>query len=233
MSNNSFTFSDIRPGHRILLIVLGSWEQHGPHLPFDTDSIIIDAVVSQAFSEVNQDRFLVAPTIPITASDEHDGFPGGLSTGTQALADYVVAMCRSASWALEVCIVNGHGGNTDALSRIDSALEHEKIAHSIWSLPSYQGGDMHAGHTETSLMMHIAPTTVRHELIQSGNTGSADTLIPAMRESGIISISSNGILGDPTTASAQHGAKVLKLYVKSLVAHLTTHTLHIRPDPMA
>ena len=123
----------------ILLLPLGSFEQHGPHLPFDTDTIIIDSVVIHAIrdTQIDANTFVVAPTIAISASDEHAGFPGTLSTGTDALVASVVAICRSASWAQGVCIVNGHGGNADALVRIGSALAYEKINHSIWSLPSY------------------------------------------------------------------------------------------------
>ena len=136
------------PNSKILLLPIGAWEQHGPHLPFDTDTIIVDSVVAGALrdTQVDADAFAIAPTIAISASDEHVGFPGTLSMGTEALVQSVVAICRSASWSLGVCIVNGHGGNVDALARISSALTHEKIRHSIWSLPSYDGSDMHAGH---------------------------------------------------------------------------------------
>ena len=159
---------------QIVLLPLGSFEQHGPHLPLDTDTIIIDAVVAQALrdSQIKTDSFMVAPTIAISASDEHAGFPGTLSTGSAALADSVVAICRSASWAQGVCIVNGHGGNTDALASISSALTYENIRHSMWSLPSYEGADMHAGHTETSVMLHVAPAKVQTDLIAPGTVGA-------------------------------------------------------------
>ena len=102
---------------KILLLPLGSFEQHGPHLPFDTDTIIIDSVVSRALSEerIEVDKFLVAPTIAISASDEHAGFSGTLSTGTEALAQSVVAICRSASWSQQTehrCPGGGRRWNT-------------------------------------------------------------------------------------------------------------------------
>lgn len=205
----------------LLILPLGAWEQHGPHLPLDTDTIIINRVVSDVLTaEVLKDTdIIVAPTIAITASDEHQGFPGTLSTGTQALKDSVVAICRSASWARGVCIVNGHGGNTDALAAITSALEYEEITHSVWSLPSYVGGDMHAGHTETSLMLHIAPDAVRDIPLESGTQFSSG-IINAMREKGVQGISTNGIIGDATTATASHGEAVLALYTRSLHEHL-------------
>ena len=207
---------------KIVLLTLGSWEQHGPHLPFDTDTIIINSVVTQAMhdSQINANEFMIAPTVAISASDEHAGFPGTLSMGTEAVAQSVVAICRSASWSLGVCIVNGHGGNTDALARISSALTHEKITHSIWSLPSYDGADMHAGHTETSVMLHVAPDKVQTDRIERGTVGDSSALVAQMRTSGVAGVSDNGVLGDPTTATKEHGFAVMNLYSTSLASHL-------------
>ena len=212
------------PTSIVLLLPLGSFEQHGPHLPLDTDTIIIDAVIAQALhdSQLKADSFMVAPTIAISASDEHAGFPGTLSTGSAALTDSVVAICRSASWAQGVCIVNGHGGNADALASISSALTHEKIRHSMWSLPSYDGADMHAGHTETSVMLHIAPAKVQTDRIERGTVGDASSLVAQMRTNGVVGVSTNGVLGDPTTATSEHGIAVMKLYSSRLAAHLAT-----------
>jgi mycofactocin system creatininase family protein len=210
----------------IVLLALGSWEQHGAHLPFDTDTVIIEAVVDAAIRTVDPENtsFSVAPTIGITASDEHDGFAGTLSIGTQALADALVSIARSASWARGICIVNGHGGNADALKLVHSALDYENIRHSIWSLPYYEGADMHAGHTETSLMLHLAPDTVRMDLAEVGAIGDSEMLIERMRTGGIKEVSSNGVVGDPTNATAAHGATMLSFYAD----HLTKLLLQIQ-----
>ncbi|MFN5650364.1 MAG: creatininase family protein, partial [Actinomycetes bacterium] len=96
----------------LVVVPLGSWEQHGPHLPPDTDSVIISAVVAAAAG--GREGITVAPTLGITASDEHAGFGGTLSIGTEATAAAVVAIARSASWASGVLFANGHGGNADA-----------------------------------------------------------------------------------------------------------------------
>jgi mycofactocin system creatininase family protein len=217
----SATSAEIADSRPILLLPLGAWEQHGPHLPLDTDTIIITRVVSDVLRhpDLQTINAMSAPAISITASDEHHGFPGTLSTGTQALTDSVVAICRSASWARGICIVNGHGGNTDALTAISSALQYEKITHSIWSLPSYAGGDMHAGHTETSLLFHIAPSEVRTNVIARGATHDSG-LVEAMRQGGVQSVSENGIIGDASTATVSHGKAVLDLYTNSLRDHV-------------
>lgn len=220
------TSLDVATQSPIVVLALGSWEQHGPHLPLDTDTVIIDTVVATSLMMLNEaaSHFLVAPTIAITASDEHQGFAGTMSCGTEALAQSVIAICRSARWARGICIVNGHGGNHDALTTIASALAHENITHSIWSLPGYEGGDIHAGHTETSVMLHIAPHSVHLERLTSGNTSSLHELLPTMREGGVHAVSDSGILGDATTASAEHGARVLDFYARHLVEHLRSHS---------
>ena len=210
----------------IVLLALGSWEQHGAHLPFDTDTVIIEAVVDVAMRSVdpNNSQFSVVPTIGVTASDEHNGFAGTLSIGTHNLSDAIVSIARSASWARGICIVNGHGGNADALKLVHSALDYENIRHSIWSLPYYEGADMHAGHTETSLMLHLAPGTVRMDLAEVGAVGDSEMLIERMRAGGIKEVSSNGVVGDPTNANAAHGATMLSFYAD----HLTKLLLQIQ-----
>ena len=210
----------------IVLLALGSWEQHGAHLPFDTDTVIIESVVDAAIRSVDPEntQFSVVPTIGVTASDEHNGFAGTLSIGTNALSDAVVSIARSASWARGICIVNGHGGNADALKLIHSALDYENIRHSIWSLPYYEGADMHAGHTETSLMLHLAPGTVRMDLAEVGAVGDSEILIERMRTGGIKEVSSNGVVGDPTNATAAHGETMLSFYAD----HLTKLLLQIQ-----
>lgn len=206
---------------RIVIVPLGSWEQHGPHLPLDTDTVIINAVVSDALERVaSADLFVVAPTLAITASDEHAGFAGGLSMGTQATCDALVSIGRSSVWSAGLCLVNGHGGNAAALSSATSALTHEGIRHSVWSLPHYDGADMHAGRTETSLMLHIAPESVRTDRIEPGFDGDRTEAIDTMRLSGVRSVAPNGILGDPTGATAAHGREVLRAYSTHLSSHL-------------
>ena len=217
------TSLEIERTKRILVLSLGSWEQHGPHLPLDTDSVIISRVVSESLTHPSIDahQFLCAPLLPITASDEHAGFAGVLSTGTDALVSAVVAICRTASdWAAGTIIASGHGGNFDALQRISSALIFEEIRHSIWSLPSYADGDMHAGHTETSLMMYIAPQSVRTEHIAELEPTQAT--VNDLRTKGVHGVSTSGVIGNPRTATPDHGKQVLTMYVNSLVREMQT-----------
>lgn len=202
----------------LVVVPLGSWEQHGPHLPPDTDTVIISAVVAAATA--GRQGITVAPTLGITASDEHAGFGGTLSIGTEATAAAVVAIARSASWASGVLFANGHGGNADALTIAREAMDHEGLVHDVWSLPPYDGADLHAGRTETSVMLHIAPGSVDMSRAVAGTGGAAHDLLPTMREGGVRAVSPTGVLGDPTTATADHGRAVFAMWVGSLAQRL-------------
>lgn len=202
----------------LVVVPLGSWEQHGPHLPPDTDTVIISAVVAAATA--GRQGITVAPTLGITASDEHAGFGGTLSIGTEATAAAVVAIARSASWASGVLFANGHGGNADALTIAREAMDHEGLVHDVWSLPPYDGADLHAGRTETSVMLHIAPGSVDMSRAVAGTGGAAHDLLATMREGGLRAVSPTGVLGDPTTATADHGRAVFAMWVGSLAQRL-------------
>jgi len=212
---------DISPGSHILILPLGSHEQHGPHLPLDTDRRIIDAVVTAALSRTTGSRFIVAPTIPVTASDEHSSFPGTLSLGTETMTAALHSIVRSAWWSGGVCIVNGHGGNVDALNAAIRTMPDGIPPCDVWSPPMIRPGDLHAGHVETSLMLHIDPSSVRTASIEPGTfDGDPASLIALMRSGGIAAVAENGVVGDPRQASAVDGAAYLDAYAGSLAAHL-------------
>ncbi len=193
---------------RTLLVPVGSTEQHGPHLPLDTDTRIATAV-ARAMAATNPDTFLVAPAIPYGASGEHQDFPGTVSIGTTALTAVLVEYGRSAChWADRVVFVNGHGGNLDAL-RAAVALLRSEGRDTAWCSCSVAGSDAHAGHTETSVLLHLSPHLVRNELLGSGNVAPLRELMPLLRSGGIRAVSAVGVLGDPTTASREEGARIV------------------------
>ncbi|MFM8553425.1 MAG: mycofactocin biosynthesis peptidyl-dipeptidase MftE [Acidimicrobiales bacterium] len=198
----------------LLVVPVGSYEQHGAHLPPSTDSLIIAAVAAAA---CNGRDIALGPTVNVSASDEHAGFAGTVSIGTDLTAATLVAIATTASsWAGTVLFVNGHGGNADAITMATEELSARGAHHDVWSLPLYDGADMHAGLTETSVMLHLHPALVRMELAQPGNAGTADELMPAMRVGGVRAVSPSGVLGDPTGATAAHGRAVFAMWVGSL-----------------
>ena len=195
-------------GRRVVVLVpIGSCEQHGPHLPLDTDSRIADAVAMGAAAR--RVDVVVAPTMTASASDEHAGFPGLISVGNHATALALAGIVRSASqWARHVVLVNGHGGNASALRQVGG----------VHWFPLVAGGDAHAGRTETSLMLAIAPQLVRLDKAQRGNVAPLWSLMPSMQLGGVRSVSSSGVLGDPMGASAGEGRMLLTSLVGSLIA---------------
>ena len=140
----------------------------------------------------------------ITASGEHQGFPGTLSIGNEAMHQVVVELVRSADWARAVVLVNGHGGNAAAVNGAVGQLEAEGRRVLAW-WPRVADGDPHAGNTETSLMLAVRPDLVRLERAEPGPIPSTAELV----RSGVWALSANGVLGDPTAASAELGAELL------------------------
>ncbi len=195
----------------IVVVPVGSCEQHGPHLPLRTDTTIATAL-ARDLAERRGDC-VVAPAIAISASGEHAGFAGTLSIGTEVMAGVVIEIARSADWADGVVFVNGHGGNVTAMERAGDVFERERRDVLIW-WPRLAHADPHAGSTETSLMLALAPDDVRWERAAAGP-------VPAMADlvrHGVRPLSSNGVLGDPTTATAGHGAELFRRLADQLAA---------------
>ena len=205
------------PERPLVLVPVGSIEQHGPHLPFDTDSAIAAAV---AAGVAERSGGLVAPPLVYGNSGEHQSFPGTMSIGAEALRLVVVEMVRSlATWAGRVVFVNAHGGNAPTLADAVKQLIGE--GHDVaWVPCATEEVDLHAGHTETSLMLHIRPGDVRLERAAAGNTAPLAEILPAMMAGGVGAVSPNGVLGDPAGASAEHGRHVLEAMVDDVVRRL-------------
>jgi mycofactocin precursor peptide peptidase len=192
-----------------ILIPLGSTEQHGPHLPLDTDTRIASAVARAAATRLDDGReWLVAPAIAYGASGEHQSFAGTISIGTEALTMLLVEYGRSAAcWAQRLVFVNGHGGNVGALHRAVRTLRAEGRDVG-WCPCTVAGGDAHAGHTETSVLLHVSPAEVLTDRWLAGNGAPLPDLLPSMRRGGVAAVSRVGVLGDPTTATAAEGKRL-------------------------
>lgn len=190
-----------------VLVPLGSTEQHGPHLPLDVDTVIANAVADELAPLTGAS---VAPAVPVGASGEHQSFPGTISIGTDALTALIVELGRSlTTWASRVVFVNGHGGNLEAVEAAVRLLriEGRDVA---WLPCQVPHADPHAGFTETSLMLQLAPERVRLRRAAPGNTRPLRELLSQMRAGGVEAVSVNGVLGDPTGARADIGKRILK-----------------------
>jgi mycofactocin precursor peptide peptidase len=203
-------------GAPLLVVPLGAVEQHGHHLPLGTDSAVAGAVAEAATAHLHD--ALLAPALTYGASGEHEDFPGTISIGTEALTGLLVEYGRSACrWAGRVLVVNGHGGNLDALRAAGTVLRAEG-RDVAWFPCAPADGDAHAGRTETSLMLHVEPEWVRADRAVPGETAPIALLLPRLRAEGVRAVSPTGVLGDPAGASAEEGAELLNALVGRLVA---------------
>jgi mycofactocin precursor peptide peptidase len=248
--HDGFTLSaahwpDVEAGTRRLLVVpVGSLEQHGPHLPLDTDTRIAVAVAARACA--GRDGVGLAPAIAIGASGEHADFAGSLSIGNVALSTLLVELGRHASlhWPA-MLLVNGHGGNVTAIDDALGKLRGEGRDCHVWHAvvrstmlaaapidgPGQAGDasaaghaghgsdagrpavalvpDAHAGRVETSIMLALAPDDVRLAVAAPGETRPLREILPRLRAHGVRAVSQNGVLGDPSGASAAEGERIL------------------------
>lgn len=198
----------------VLVVPVGSTEQHGPHLPLGTDTDVALELcrrLARACPDV-----VVGPPVAYGASGEHEGFAGTVSIGQEALEVVVVELCRSATATFSgVVIVSTHGGNRDALARAARRLRYEGRRVLVWS--AAWDGDAHAGRTETALQLAIAPGTVRMDRAQVGDCRPIGALMPVLQAGGIRAVSANGVLGDPTGATAEEGDDLLTAMASDLV----------------
>ena len=198
----------------ILVIPVGSTEQHGPHLPVSTDTDIAVAVADAAAQR--HEGLVVAPPLAYGSSGEHQDFAGTLSIGQDATELVLVELGRSAAIDFaDVIMVSSHGGNTVPLARAATRLGAEGHSVVVWS-PSWPG-DLHAGRTETSLMLAIAPERVQFDRAEAGDRRGVSTLLPLLVEHGVRAVSSNGVLGDPAGANTEEGRRLLRVAADGLV----------------
>lgn len=211
-----------------VLVPVGSLEQHGPHLPLDTDARVAAAVAARVVAD--EPSLVCAPVVGFGASGEHEGFAGTISIGHAALYLLLVELGRSACrWAGRLVFVNGHGGNLPTLPEAVATLRAEgRDVAWFGCVPRAfgRGTDAHAGRTETSIMLALDPGAVRLEQAVAGDTRPLDEVIGFLRTGGVLSVSPNGVLGDPAGASAAEGAELLD----AMTADLRAALRRWRPD---
>jgi mycofactocin system creatininase family protein len=203
-----------RSGVGVLLIPVGSTEQHGPHLPLTTDTDIAVALARGAAAR--DEGLVVAPPLAYGSSGEHQAFAGTISIGQEATELVLLELGRSASLAFgHTIVVSAHGGNAGPVARATERLAGEGRSVVAWMPP--WNGDLHAGRTETSVMLAFASDRVHLEQAQVGDTRPLAELYPLMRRDGVRAVSPNGVLGDPAGACAEEGRLLLDDAVNDLI----------------
>lgn len=208
----------------LAILPVGATEQHGPHLPVETDTLLASATARalEADRAVAGAEVILLPPLAFGASGEHQSFAPTVSLGTDALATVLLESGRSiGTWADRILVVNGHGGNVEALRRAMSRLRYEG-RDAAWHAcrTAEHPTDTHAGHAETSLMLHLHPQQVRMDLATIGCTRALPEILPELRAGGVAAVSPSGVLGDPTTATAAEGRRIWELLLADARARL-------------
>lgn len=223
----SATWTDVGELETDLAVVpVGSTEQHGPHAPLGTDVLTAEAVADAGLKRVDRD-VLRAPAIPIGVAEEHRQFPGTMWVSPDTFRRYVREAVQSlAHHGVErVVLVNGHGGNVDALREVGARLTRDGDAYTVpftwFNAVGEHSADMgHGGPLETALLRHIEPDLVREARIEEARDGAADgwgewtSYVNLAYDSA--QFSENGVVGDPTEGDEARGEELLELAAESL-----------------
>lgn len=208
---------------KFAVLPIGSFEQHGYHLPMITDTIIASVLAKGISDQYN--GFLLPP-ITFSCSHEHDGFFGTISISSNTLSkvvkDIFYSLQRSNIYGL--VIVNAHGGNyiLNNLAQEENingpriillpTRKHWNEAYTKAELEMPREKDMHAGEKETSILLDICPEFVRNTKISDVNINDNSYL----HLYGIKSYSQIGTVGFPSLASSNKGEIMLSEIVNSV-----------------
>jgi creatinine amidohydrolase len=231
----------LKLARRVVLLPLGSFEQHGPHLPLTTDTDLVDAI-ARAVEQARPTQVLCLPTLWPGHSTHHLAFPGTLSVSQMPYLHLLIELARSIARLrpAKVLLLNGHGGN-DVPARAalrELKTEFPKIRFvfaSYWSLAaatikatreSPLGGLGHACELETSLMLHLHPDRVKMKLARRDGPTHTDPYRQADMQYGrpvyfvneFHEVSKSGTVGQPELATAAKGKRFFDDIVRDVTA---------------
>ena len=213
---------------RFAVVPVGSFEQHGAHLPVTTDTLIAAGIADALCSD---HWGLLLPPVAVTCSHEHAGFAGTASISATTLLAVLSDMLVSLEHAgIDLMVlVNGHGGNY-VLSNFaqEANVERPRVylapVRQQWQAAMDAGGiesgiseDMHGGELETSLMLHMYPELVRPKHLRKDHDAPDR---PLLTLHGMRHYTTSGIVGFPSRATAEKGAAVLTHLVASIAGEV-------------
>ncbi|MEJ8281917.1 creatininase family protein [Pseudonocardia spirodelae] len=212
----------------VALLPVGSLEQHGPHLPLTTDTLVACAVADRV-AQAHTVRVL--PPLTFSCSHEHAAWAGTVSISATTLAAVVgdVAASLRAAGTTALVLVNAHGGNYVLRNVVQEASvgplpmalfpgpEDWTAARRAGGLVTSGSADMHAGELETSILLHTCPELVRPS--SAGADHDADER-PHLLTTGLGAYTATGVVGRPSLATAAKGRDVLDSLAGSFGGHL-------------
>jgi creatinine amidohydrolase len=205
----------------VALLPVGSWEQHGDHLPLATDAIIAATIANRIASRYG---LLELPPVTIACSHEHENMPqrpGTVSISATTLAAIIndVSASLARSGIQKLILVNAHGGNyvlSNLVQEANVAGQRRmglypgrgdwEAAREAAGMESDHGSDMHAGELETSILLSERPEFVR-DSFKDADLEATDR--PHLLVLGMAGYTSTGVIGKPSAATAEKGALAL------------------------
>lgn len=244
-SHTSAEIAALDPARAVAVLPVGAIEQHGPHLPLNTDSVIVEHVLAAGLARLpSAAPVLALPTQAVGWSLEHTDFAGTLSaSATTAIALWTdIGRCVAQSGLRKLVIFNGHGGQPEICEIVARTLRAElgmMVVPLNWFgfgqpaglfPPEELAFGIHAGALETSLMLHVCPQAVRMQALADFPSAT-----PGMRQhyrhvspqgpAGFAWMAQDlnpcGAVGDARLASAEAGAKILDHAAGHLASFLT------------
>ncbi len=200
----------------VAVLPVGSFEQHGAHLPLATDTLVANGIASAVASTY---PLLLLPPVSIACSHEHAAWPGTVSISANTLIAVVTDIARSLerSGIHKLVIVNGHGGNYVLSNIVQEANvdgprmalfprgQDWQAAREAAGLESSAHDDMHAGEIETSLLLHLCPELVRDGFETADHVADR----PHLLVHGMAPYTESGVVGRPSLGTAAKGVAVL------------------------
>jgi creatinine amidohydrolase len=215
----------------VVLIPTGSLEQHGPHLPLFTDSLIATAV-SEAVERNLPDQVLLTPTLWLGASGHHLKFPGTLSADFETYMGAIESVVESLipHGFTKFFIINGHGGNTEpngvAMRKLKAKYPNYTFGHSMYlmknDLSEVMEGPVkemrHACEAEASLIMHLHPELVRHERLRDDGLKTEPAITGLVLH--FDEMTEQGSLGCATFGDAAKGKRIFDDVVRDVTENI-------------
>jgi len=226
------TFQDVPKRLRaasILCLPIGSIEQHGPHLPLNTDAVLAEAFTGRIIGRWGEPYDLwQLPTLTVSLAREHEWAPGTLSLSVHGMTALVRDLGREIARGLptrNLAIINGHGGNRGILEALaldlgsDFGLNVCVMHPAVWADAGNNAAipEIHGGKNETSMMLAVAPHLVRRDLIPQQINLAADAVRTTILDQAVTwpwrtnekQLADTGVIGDPKAASAELGEHLL------------------------